>query len=187
MLKIERLKTLATFALLSAVGLACGQVGSPGEPTTLKSPDGKFQITVPGGWKAGSLAAGEIIRAQNNQGEMVVTVASKSKADLADDPLDKFTEGARKGLLSKLNGTDATEPESLTVNGNNARQFEAKIDNREGSVLATIIDTSQDIYVIMAIAHKSQYDENKATLKRISESFRAVSASGSDSNTSSSN
>ena len=189
MLKREALKNLSTFALLFCVVVACKQSASSGNSTTLKSPDGKFQLTVPDGWTSGGpLESDEVIKAVNASSNMLVIVATESKADLADGmTLEKYTDIGRNQLLSKGIATDASMPESLTVNGSSARQYEAKItkDNTKYIGLVTTVDAPERFYRVNAVAPPSKYDENKATLKQVSESFRAV-PSGSDSNKSSS-
>jgi len=42
---------LLALGLLVCVVAGCKQLQSLASPTTLKSPDGKFQLTVPGGWR----------------------------------------------------------------------------------------------------------------------------------------
>ncbi len=167
----ERLKTVSSFALLFCVIVACNQSGPSGEPTTLKSSDGKFQITVPGGWTAKSPAGGEIIKAANGSGDMDVSVDAISKGSPEDGAtIDKIAEAGRNAVANNSSGV--TQLESLMVNGSAARQFEARKGNDK--CLFTVIETSEHFHTISTCAPVSKYDENKPTLKQITESFRAV-------------
>jgi hypothetical protein len=186
MLKCEPLKQLSTFALFFCVVVACKQSASSDNSTTLKSPDGKFQLTIPDGWTSiGPLEPDEIMKAVNKSSGIVVIVSFQSRANLADDlTFDKYTDLGRNQLLSKGIASDATMPESLTVNGNKASQFEAKItkENSKYINLVTTIETPDRFYRINAVAPTSIYDKSKATLKEVSGSFRAVPAARSNSN-----
>jgi len=169
--KGERLKQLSAFALLFFVVVACGEVSSPVSSTTLKSPDGKFELTAPEGWTAnGPLDSDEIIKAKNISGDMVVLVSFESKVDLADDiTLDKYTDIGRNNLVTKGVGSDLTKPESLTVNESEARQFEAKVksENSKTICLVTKIEAPERFYSINACTLPSKYDENKTDSFRL--------------------
>jgi hypothetical protein len=172
---LNRLRTVATFALLSCVLVACSQSGSSGQPQTLKSPDSKFQFTVPGGWESRSdLAPGEIFKARNGLGDIDVVVRSKNKAEFPEGlTLESYAESARNGLLSR-GFNEITEPVSLTVNGNDARQMEFKKDDTMVRCVMTLVYSPEHINTISACAPISKYEENKATLKQVSESLRGV-------------
>lgn len=190
MFRSEPLKKLSAFALLCCVVVACKQSESPGQSTTVKSSDGKFQLTVPDGWKATSgLHDNARIQASNERAELYVIVLSESKSDSgADITLDKFTEIMRKSLMEKKGATDTAQPESVTVNGNQARQFElhGTLNNEKAVTLVNIVETQDHFHQVISWTRQAKYDENKATLKQVIDSFRTVPASGSDSTPSSS-
>lgn len=183
MLNFANLKTLSTFALLVCVVVACKQTSSPGNSPTLKSPDGKFQITVPDDWTAQSpLDEGEIIKAANKLGDIAVVVAFEKKTDLADDmTIDKYADTVRDKMLAKGNTTDATRPESIKVNGSEARQFEVNREPTKYMCLFTVVEAPEGFHRIAACAPSPKYQESKAVLRQLTESFRAVPAAGSDS------
>lgn len=186
MLKSEALKKLSAFALLFCVVVACKQSDAPGRSTTVKSADGKFQLTVPDGWKAATgLHDKATIQVSNEGAELYVIVLSESKTDSgADFTLDKFTEIMRKSLMEKKGATDTAQPESVTVNGNEARQFElhGTIANVKAVTLVNIVETQDHFHQVISWTTQAKYDDNKATLKQVINSFRTVPASGSDSN-----
>lgn len=123
MLRLESLKSLSVFALLFFVVLACKEPSSSSSTTTFKSPDGKFQLAAREGWTAnGQLDGDEIIKAANVTDNMAVLVSFESKVDLADGmTLDKYTEIGRNNVLTKGLATDLSNPESIGVNGSEAR------------------------------------------------------------------
>ncbi|HZT58424.1 MAG TPA: hypothetical protein VFA21_07295 [Pyrinomonadaceae bacterium] len=175
----ERLKTATALALLFAAAIACNLSAPPGGTQTFKSPDGKFQITAPGDWRAlGQLKEGEAMKVGTDAGGgMAVVAFIKSKADLVDGiTLDRYTEEGRKSQIADSNTLGATDSEPLTVGGRGARQYEVKRTQGGDKLtcLVTVIETAEDFQRITACAHPSKYDEYKATLKQISESFRAA-------------
>jgi hypothetical protein len=188
---LERLKRLSAFALLFCLVVACKQLDAPGGSTTLKSPDGKFQLTVPGGWKTlGPLKEGEIFKVGTDGGRMAVVVYFQSKADLVDDiTLDKYTDDGRKNLLADGKTIDATNPESLTINGNAARRYEVKRtqDDSKVTCLFTVVETAEKFHRVVACAPPTYFETNKAALREVSESFRPVEASGSKSDSANKN
>jgi len=188
MLESEPLKKLSAFALLFCVVVACKQSESAGRSTTVKSSDGKFQLTVPDGWKETSgLHDKARIQVANEGAELYVIVLTESKSDSGADTLDKFTELMRNALKEQKGATDTAQPESVTVNGNEARQFElhGTLNNVKAVTLVNIVETQDHFHQVISWTSQAKYDENKATLKQVIDSFRAVPASGSDSDPSS--
>jgi bifunctional DNA-binding transcriptional regulator/antitoxin component of YhaV-PrlF toxin-antitoxin module len=190
LLKSELLKKLAVFALLFCIVVACKQSGSSGQSTTIKSADGKFQLTVPDGWKETSgLHDKARIQAANERDELYVIVLSESKSDSGPDiTLDKFTDLMRKSLMEKKGATDSAQPEPVTINGNDTRQYElhGTVANVKAAFLVSTVETQDHFHQVITWAKETKYDENKATLKRVIESFRTVPASDADSNPTSS-
>jgi hypothetical protein len=190
MLKAGLLKTLSAFALLFCVVVACKQSDSPRRSTTVKSFDGKFQLTLPDGWKETTgLHDKATIQVANEPAELYVIVLTESKSDSgADVTLDKFTELMRNSLKEKKGATDTAQPESVTINGNEARQFElhGTLNNVKAVTLVNMVETQDHFHQVISWTSQAKYDENKATLKQVINSFRPVPASGSDSSASSS-
>jgi predicted Zn-dependent protease len=177
-IKCEPLKKVSTLALFFCVVIACKQSAAPHDSTILKSSDGKAQLTVPEGWTSGGpLKSDQLIKAVNESSGAAVIVSFESRADLADGiTLDKYADITRNNLLTKGFATDATAPSPLTLNGSQARQYEAKItrDNGKYIFLVTLIEAPDRFYMINAAVPPSKYDENRAAFKEISGSFRAA-------------
>jgi len=173
MLKFNPLKTLPALALLLCVLVACQESGSS-DTKTLKSSDGKYQLTVPSDWTSRTGNPNELIGAKSPSGGIAVGIFSESKVDLADDiTLDKYTEVFRANQL-KSSGSDATTPGP--VNNDADRQYEITIttDGAKARCLDTVSERSDRFFHISACALPSKFDENKAVIKQVSESFRAT-------------
>jgi hypothetical protein len=190
MKECESLKTLSALALLFCLVVACRQSGSSSDNSkTIKSADGKFQITIPDDWTTKSLNPNEQIRTLTKTGESVVILTSVPKAEAANDmTLDKFADNLRNLSISKNGATDVSGIESITINGSDARQFEHKktTDNIGVVCLVTAVETPEHFHQISACILARMYDEKKATVKQVINSFRAVPASNSDANPTSS-
>lgn len=174
MKRLYSLKTPFALTLLLFVAFACKEMGSKGEPVTLKSADGKFQITAPAGWKLASSSGvtNEVINAENPQLDLGVIVTAKPKADLADMTLDKYTDAGRSGQASESANKDVSDPESITINGYEARQYEVKRD--KATCLVTAIESPEHFHRITACGANTKYPDNKPSLKEIIGSFRAL-------------
>jgi hypothetical protein len=92
--------------------------------------------------------------------------------------IDKFTETGRDNQLQSA-GSDATTP--ITVNNGAGRQYEITIttEGSKGRCVFTALDGQDRFFRINACTLPSKFDENKALIKQVSESFRAVSGSDS--------
>lgn len=186
MKKCESLKTLSTFALLFFLVVACRQSGGSSDNSkTIKSADGKFQVTIPDDWTTKSLNPNEQIRALAKTGESGVVLTSVPKAEAANDmTLDKFADGLRNLSITKNEATDVSGIESITINGSDARQFQHKktTDNIGFICQITAVETPDHFHQISACTLARLYDEKKASVKEVVNSFRAVPASNSDAN-----
>ena len=171
--------TLPAAVLLFLAVLACKSFQSADKPTILSSPDGKFQLTVPDGWsKTTDLHSKADIQAANRSKEMYVIVLIENQDDLAKDmTLDRFTDISRKSLMSKYGSPEATALESVSINGNDAKQYELKGTKDTASVdlIVTTVKTPTNYTQILAWTLPSKMSDNKETLKKVAESFREAS------------
>jgi hypothetical protein len=174
---VLRNKLPAALLLFAAV-LACKSIQSPDKPTILTSPDGKFQLSVPDGWtKTTDLHDKADIQAANKSKAMFVIVLIENQEDLAKDmTLDEFTDISRKSLMSKYRSPEATALESVSINGNDAKQYELKGTKDAAAVdlIVTTVKTPANYTQILAWTLPSKMSDNKETLKKVTESFREV-------------
>jgi hypothetical protein len=106
---------------------------------------------------------------------MTLVVYSRNKAEVAEGlTLDSWAETVRNGIVSKGGASELTAPVALTINGFDARQMEIKKDGQMGRCLMTLIYSPEHLNIINACTTTSKYEENKATLKQVSESLRGV-------------
>jgi hypothetical protein len=180
MFKSELLNKLAALALLFVVAAACKTIQSLGNPTVLKSPDGKFQLTVPAGWSnEPSLNDKAEIKAANKLKEMYAMVLTESKSDLGKDmTLDKFTELTRSAMMEKAKVAEAAAPESVKINGNDGRQYELQgtVQNVKIAYLVATVETPDHFHQVITWTLPTKLDDNRATLKEVIDSFRPAVA-----------
>lgn len=179
MFNSELLKKLSTGVLLFCVVLACKSTQSHDTPTVLTSQDGKFQLTLPEGWsKSTQLNDKADIQASNKPKVMFALVLIESEEDLAKGmTLEKYTEITQKSLMSKYDSPEASAPESMSINGNDAQQYELKgsKDATALDLLVTTVKTPNHYSQIIAWTVPSKMSENKPALKQVTESFREAS------------
>jgi len=172
------LNRLLPVVLLFLAVLACKSIQSPDNPTVLTSQDGKFQLTVPDGWsKTTDLHDKAEIQADNKSRSMYVIVLIENKEDLAKDmTLDDFTEITKKSLMSKYGSPEASAPEPVSINGNDAKQYELKGTKDTASVdlIVSTVKTPSHFTQILAWTPPSKMSDNRDTLKKVTESFREV-------------
>src|SRR5258706_6078945 len=114
--------------LLICVGCGCKVLESMTRPKVLKSSDGRFEITIPAGWRENAgLNSSADIKASNTRQEMYVLVMIEPKADFADDvTFDQFTELTLQSMRKNVASAESTPPIPLKINGNTARQYEVQ-------------------------------------------------------------
>src|SRR5258708_231130 len=143
MFKSVLLNKLPAAVLLLTAMLACKSFQAPDKPTVLTSPDGKFQLSVPTGWsKTTDLHDKADIQAANRSREMFVIVLIENQEDLAKDmTLDEFTDISKTSLMSKYGSPEASPLRSVSINGNDAKQYELKgtKDNASVDIIVTTV------------------------------------------------
>jgi bifunctional DNA-binding transcriptional regulator/antitoxin component of YhaV-PrlF toxin-antitoxin module len=177
------LRKLFPLGLLLFTTLACNfvsrlsrEIEKAGQPTVLTSPDGRFQLTIPGGWRKDTeLNEKAEISASNRAREMYVVVLSESKRDFASDmTLEKFTELSRNAMMGNVRGAQATAPTPTSVSGHPAMQYELRgtVENVNIAYLNTTVETPGDYHQIIAWTLPSRFNDNQATLREVTQSFK---------------
>ena len=172
-MRTENLKAVAAIVLLAAVGFACKSLG---EPHTIKSTDGKYEITVPANMsESPSLNKDAQLTAANRTNELYVFVLTNKKSDYADgQTLDEHADILRNALLKQLTNADATTPETVTVNGREGRRYRVS-GGKDGIKLTyflTIVETDDNFHHIWTWTEGSRADANGPILNQIADSFR---------------
>ncbi|HEY3037143.1 MAG TPA: hypothetical protein VGJ66_00315 [Pyrinomonadaceae bacterium] len=173
---------LITIVLLVCVVGGCKQLQSLARPTVLKSPDGKFQLTVPAGWRENSsLNDQAAIKAANPLEEMYVIVITEQKVDFTDDmTLDQYTSIIRDSMTSRLASPNSSPPLPVTINGNAGRQYEiqGEAKNVKLAYLVTTVETAAHFHQIITWTLHSRIDKNQTTLQKVAETFRPTPGQG---------
>jgi len=173
MFKSETLKGVVAITLIAVVGFACKSLS---EPHTIKSKDGKYEITVPGNMsEAPSLNKDAQLTAASRLKELYVFVLTNKKSDYADgQTLERHADVLRNATLKELSDGDSTTPEKITIDGNEARRYRIT-GKRDGVKLAyfmTVVETADAFHHIWTWTEGSKADENEPILNRIADSFR---------------
>src|ERR1041385_6929832 len=161
MSKPEKRKGAIAIALLTLIGFACKSLG---EPHTIKSKDGKYEITVPANMtESPSLSKDAQLTAANRPNELYVFVLTNKKSDYAEgQTLSEHADVLRNALLKELTDGDATAPESVTVNGREARRYRVS-GVKDGIKLAyfmTVVETADHFHHIWTWTEGSRADTN---------------------------
>jgi hypothetical protein len=171
--KPDNLKGIIAIALLTLAGFACKSTSAP---HTIKSKDGKYEFTVPGNMsESPGLNKDAQLTAASKADELYVFVLANKKSEYAAaQTLDHHTDILRKALVDELTEADATSPEKVTVNGNDARRYRVA-GVRDGVKLAyfiTIVETADHFHHIWAWTEGPRAGENGAILNQVANSFR---------------
>ncbi len=167
---------LLAIALLVCVVAGCKQLESLGKPSTLKSTDGKFQITVPAGWREDStLNDKAAIQAANPLKEVYVIVLTEAASDFSEDvTLDDYTDITLNSMKSNLGSAAvATQPVPVSINGNQGMQYEMQGETKKVKLgyVVTNVKSTDHFHQIVTWTLQSKLDENRKTLQDVAASF----------------
>jgi hypothetical protein len=177
------LRKLFPLALLLFVTLACSlipnlkkELDKAGKPSVLTSPDGKFQITVPGGWREDRELNEEAdLTASNRFQEVYIVVLNENKQDYTNDStLENFTWTKRESGMSNVSSQVTTDPTPIIINGNQAMQYELHgvVDHMKIGYIITTIETSGSYHFLIAWTLESRFGANKNALQEVTRSFK---------------
>lgn len=181
------MRRLAPLGLLVAVALACNLaqnvkrgIDKASGPTTLTSADGKFQLTVPGGWRDDpELHEEATLRASNRMQEMYAVVISENKEDFdAGMTLQEFAALSRTATMGNVQGAEAGPPAPAQVGGYPALEYEMRgvVESINVTYLNTLVETPAHFHQIVTWTLRTRFDQNRATLREVAQSFREADA-----------
>lgn len=157
-------------AVLLVVLAACSR-----PPHTVKSPDGKFQVTAPGHWSTMTQLHPEAqIRIGNGFREqyMIALIEDKPEADMK---ILQLHSDATRGIMRK-NVSELSEsgPTRLTIHGSEAVQYElrGKVNGLSIVYLHTTVEYDSHIAQILAWTLASRWSSNQTVLKDAIQSFK---------------
>lgn len=142
---------LSLLTLLFAIG---GSYSCKRQPATkvVTSYDGRFQVTVPGGWKEdNSLHEEAELEVAHRSTKMYAIVLAESKEDFDKMTLQGHSDVTRTGLKESVTVEKEIGPVSLTIDGHPALQYEiqAVVDNTKIVYLHTTVESPTYFYQIL--------------------------------------
>ena len=172
MFRSDKLKSIVAVVLITVAGFACKSLS---EPRTIKSKDGKYEITVPGDMsEAPNLNKDAQLTASNRLKDLYLFVLTNKKSDYADgQTLDENTDALRKEGLKALTDADSTTPDKIKIDGNDARRYRltGKRDGLNLAYFVTVVETADHFHHIWTWTEGSKAAENGPVLNRIADSF----------------
>ena len=112
---------------------------------------------------------------------MYVIVITEQKLDFnAEMNLDQYTNIIRDLMMSKLASPDSSPPLPLTINGNDARQYEiqGEVKNVKLAYVVTTVETAAHFHQIITWTLRSRIDKNQTTLQQVAQTFRSTPSQG---------
>ena len=144
------------------------------------SSDGEYQIQVPTRWKQiTNLHEKAGLQAADHLREMYIIVLSESKSDFEEMSLDKHSQITIRKLIERVTSSETSGPTALVINGNPAVQYvvSGTIDNLKITYLHTTVETAKSFNQILAWTLRSRFDQNRAELQNVIQSFKEVAQS----------
>lgn len=174
-------------ALLLPVSLACNLAGvvkkavdESQKPTTLTSSDLKTQLTLPGGWREDKqLNDIAVLEAANSFQEMYIVVLRESRQDFGEGAtLDDFAAWSREGMMGEVLEPQATDPLAMQVGNYPAMEYrlDGTVDKIKIRYICTTVETPNHYYQIISWTLPSRFEQNQATLRGVTQSFRELDA-----------
>jgi hypothetical protein len=139
--------------------------------------DGRFQVTVPGGWKEDNTLHDEAeLEVSHRSTKMYTIVLAESKEDFHEMTLQGHSDITRAGLKESVKVERESGPVSLTIDGHPALQYEieAVLDNTKIIYLHTTVESPAYFYQILGWTIPSRYKKDPETLKKITEKFHEL-------------
>lgn len=186
---IHRLYAFLGFGLIMFALSGCGLASfvkevkeKSGKPTIVKSNDGQYELTIPGGWKKETKLHDEAnIQASRAFEELYVVVISENKKDFADGTtLNDYTQIVREGMLGRIESAAMTDSTSVVVGKNPAMRFETHgvVEKIKAGYINTTVETRDAFHQVIAWTLDSRFEQNRAKLLEVVNTFKE---SGTDS------
>lgn len=154
--------------------------GETKESVTLMGDDGSSEMTFPYGWMEmddihpeGNIQASRI----DASGEHFFVSITESKQDFSDDiTLEVYYDLLIDMQESLIQNKQYTDPEFLTIDGNEAMQFEltGEVDKVKIGYLFTLIETEHALYQTFFWTKQSELDEHADTYRDIIQTFHIM-------------
>lgn len=154
------------------------EISSERSNQVLVSSDRKSQITLPLGWQPEeSLNALATLQASKRWNELYVIAHSFDKENFADIGLQEYSDLFVELFQENLMNPEVSGPtEVTTINGYPAVQHEVRgtVNNLNIVYLHTIIETPENFHEVVAWTSPSRFDDYRAELQQVVQSFQEV-------------
>ncbi len=171
-------KKLPVLTLLFFLPVIVSCSSHPGPKTKdIVSANGKFRITVPGGWtEEKTLNDSADLQASYKLSEMYVVVLSEPKQDLHDMKLEDHSKLTREALMKGVQDAVVTGPKEMTVDGHPAVQYEIRgaVDHVNIVYLHTTVESPNYFHQILAWTVPSRFEQNQPTLQGVIDRFHEL-------------
>ena len=147
------------------------------ETKTIVSTDGQSQIDVPMFWTEETDLNDEAeLQAASPLFEQYIIVLTESKLDFEgfDINLQSYSEIVRDNFLDSVGDVSMTDEQSLTINGNNAIQYELRgtVDGLDVVYWMTCVEGNDNYYQILSWTLLEYVDISAPELQEVVESFQ---------------
>ncbi|MBA4148150.1 MAG: hypothetical protein H0X66_08540 [Verrucomicrobia bacterium] len=147
------------------------------KPKVVVSSDEQFSLTVPRLWtELKELHQEGELRYGNKYAETYVIVLTDAKEDLDEDlTLESHSDLTREGIVSSLAKASVSKPTRLTINGDDAIQYEisGSADNINIVYFHTTVEDEDHFHQILTWTLKSRFSKNKDEMRKVVSSFKA--------------
>jgi hypothetical protein len=170
----KRMASLLSVFFLLWVAPACQKA-----PATkvIKSYDGRFQVTVPGGWQEDNTLHDDAdLEVAHRSSRMYLIVLAESKEDFDNMTLQQHSDITRNGLKESVTLEQETGPVALTIDGHKALQYEIRATTQNTKIvyLHTTLETPTYFYQILAWTIPSRFKIDPETIKKVTETFHEI-------------
>jgi hypothetical protein len=178
----ELMKRFILLAVASLLALAPRAHADSKNTTTLSSPDGQYELTLPDSWEAADFHVDKVqIGAENKSRGEYVEVIAENQRDYTDS-LTRYAQAKRDTMALSLDNPRLTEPQQTKINGLPAVRCEihGQLPNTNTAVgyLLTVIKTKTHYIQIVAWVKDSHFSDRKGDLTSLADGFSETSRAG---------
>lgn len=143
----------------------------------LHNEDGSLSISVPANWSELQLNPTADIQAGRLESEDYVMVLSERKDTFSDSlTLQEYYELVTKNMSATIENGVFGDPQSVTVNGQPALQFELRgeIEKIKIGYIITIVETDKSFSQILFWTLQNRMDQKRATYLELADTFKEI-------------
>ncbi|MFC4063045.1 hypothetical protein ACFOWE_32605 [Planomonospora corallina] len=149
------------------------ETAAPLDGRLVKATDGKSEITVPADWTGLTLLDDATVQQGNAKKEQYLMVISESQADFTFG-LDGYAKLITDQMQTKLDNPVLGQPQTLTVNGAEALQYELHASTQGVKIVywVTFVKGAQDFHQVLAWTLETKGEEHGPLLRQVTSTFK---------------